>query len=433
MILRDPVHGLVSFEADEYAIVPRLLETRELQRLRRIRQLGLTSLAYPGADHKRFSHAIGAAHVMTRFVARLQQIQNDLPFWQRLTTERARDAVSAALLHDVGHGPFSHLFEEALPQSPKHEVWTERILSDPDSEVHRVMVAADPSLPARVCDLIRGQHHITYLQHIVSGNFDVDRCDYLLRDAHFTGVSYGHFDLDWLLRSLRFGEPEGPDRAPALAIDGARGVPAIESFVMARLFMFQQVYFHKASRAADWMLTKIIGRVRDLLLDGVPLPHVPPALSDLVLGDDTTVERYLDVDDSTLWYAIRAWRSTKDKVLADLCRRIYDRHLLKTYELFGPEGMRAPYDQLLDVARELSSKAGLDPETYVGIDRAGLIPYDDTKESLLVLFPNNRPQPPHHVSYLLRRLQGERLERTRLIFPAEIRPQLLEAVEQRRR
>src|SRR3954470_5879112 len=108
MILRDPVHGLVTFKASEEDIVVRLLEARELQRLRRVRQLGLTSFAYPGADHTRFSHAVGAAFVMSRFIRRLQTIHEVLPFWQRVTTERARDAVAAALLHDVGHGPFSH-------------------------------------------------------------------------------------------------------------------------------------------------------------------------------------------------------------------------------------------------------------------------------------------------------------------------------------
>jgi len=120
MILRDPVHGLIAFETAENAIVPRLLATAEVQRLRRIRQLGLTSLAYPGAEHTRFAHALGAAHVMQLFLARLRQIDGELPFWQRVTSEQAGDAIAAALLHDVGHGPFSHLFEVALPDAPHH-------------------------------------------------------------------------------------------------------------------------------------------------------------------------------------------------------------------------------------------------------------------------------------------------------------------------
>lgn len=429
MILRDPVHGLVSFEAEEYGIIPRLIETRELQRLRRIRQLGLTSFAYPGADHKRFSHAIGAAHVMTRFVSRLREIHDELPFWQRLSTERSRDAVTAALLHDIGHGPFSHLFEEALPESPRHETWTERLLTNAESEVHQVLLAADPSLPSRVSELVAGRHPLPYLRHTVSGTFDVDRCDYLLRDAHFTGVGYGLFDLDWLLRSLRFGEPESSNLAPPLAIDGGRGLPAIESFIMARLFMFQQVYFHKASRAADFMLTRIIGRVGTLLNDGTRLEDVPPALRDLVLTNDTTIDRYLAVDDDVLWQGVRTWQQAKDPILSDLCRRIFNRRLFKTFELYGPEASTGIYEQLHEQLRGFASELGLNPDLYVGIDRVVLAPYDDSKESLKVVFPRNPAQPPHHVSFLLGRLRGQRLERTRLIFPIELRAQLLAAVE----
>ena len=115
MILRDAVHGLIAFESEEDAIVERLLATREVQRLRRIRQLGLTSLAFPGAEHTRFSHALGAAHVMQLFLRRIRQIDGELPFWQRISSERARDAIAAAFLHDVGHGPLSHTFEETMP------------------------------------------------------------------------------------------------------------------------------------------------------------------------------------------------------------------------------------------------------------------------------------------------------------------------------
>src|SRR5690606_3694524 len=199
---------------------------------------------------------------MVRFIDRLRAIHGELPFWQRLTTERARDGLAAALLHDVGHGPFSHLFEEAVSGSPRHESWTARIVLDPSTEVNRILRRFDPALPDRVVSLVEGRHELTYLARTVSGTFDVDRCDYLLRDAHFTGVSYGRFDLDWLLRSLRLGAPRpvpaaaasaGPaartsrELAPSLAVDGAKGLPAIESFILARLFMFQQVYFHKAS------------------------------------------------------------------------------------------------------------------------------------------------------------------------------------------
>jgi HD superfamily phosphohydrolase len=429
MILRDPVHGLVSFESDEESIVPQLLETRELQRLRRIRQLGLASLAYPGADHTRFSHAIGAAFVMTRLAGRLRTIHDELPFWQRLTTERARDALAAALLHDVGHGPFSHLFEDALPDAPTHEDWTTRIVLDESTDVHAVLARQDPALPSRVAELVRGRHQLTYLARAVSGTFDVDRCDYLLRDAHFTGVGYGSYDLDWLLRSLRFGLPTTPHAAPPLAIDGAKGLPAIESFILARLFMFQQVYFHKSSRSSEWMLSQILGRARALVADGTRLPGVPAALASIARGGDTTLGEYLELDDAVLWTAIASWRNASDPVLSDLAQRLYSRRLFKTYELYAELGEPAARLSALDTARGIAESAGLNPEVYVGLDVATDIPFDDTNEPLTVIFPDGTQRKPGDVSFLLRRLRGESVERVRLIFAAELREPILQAID----
>ncbi len=429
MILRDPVHGLVAFESDEEAIVVALLETAEVQRLRRIRQLGLTSLAYPGADHTRFAHAIGSAFVMTRFIGRIRAIHDDLPYWQRMTTERARDALAAALLHDVGHGPYSHLFEDAFESGPAHEEWTRRILLDPDTQVGAMLRRYDASLPARVADLVHGKHELNYLARAVSGTFDVDRCDYLLRDAYFTGVTYGSFDLDWLLRSLRFGVAASPDQAPPLAIDGPKGLPAIESFILARLFMFQQVYFHKASRASETMLAKILARVRELLVDGTRVPNVPKAISALATEGDSALSDYLELDDTVLWTALSAWRNASDPVLADLARRLYSRQLFKTYELYGSRGTPESAREALEIARDVARKAELDPNMYVGLDRASDLPFDDRDGSLSMLFPNGAPQRPADVSYLLGRLSGQRLERVRLIFAPELREAIVSALE----
>jgi HD superfamily phosphohydrolase len=429
MILRDPVHGLVSFEADEYSIIPKLLDTREIQRLRRIRQLGLTSFAYPGADHTRFSHAVGAAFVMSRFIRRLQTIHDTLPFWQRVTTERARDAVAAALLHDVGHGPFSHLFEEALPDGPRHEEWTTRVVMDPSTEVHRVLSESDPGLPSRVNELVHGRHRLTYLARTVSGTFDVDRCDYLLRDAHSTGVEYGMFDLDWLLRSFRFGEAREDGEAPDLAIDGAKGVPAIESFILARHFMFQHVYFHKTSRACEWMVSRLLGRVCQLVAAGERVAEVPRAIASMAETGDAPLGEYLDLDDNTLWAAISAFRKAKDPILRDFAERLSVRRLFKTYELYGDARDPSTQQRFLGIARDTARAHGLDPDHYVGLDVASDLPFDDSADPLKVIFPNGTARKPSEVSLLLGRLRGERLERIRVIFPPELREELVLAFE----
>jgi uncharacterized protein len=426
MILRDPVHGLVSFEAEEESIVPALLEARELQRLRRVRQTGLASLAYPGADHTRFAHAIGSACVMTRLVRRLRSIHDALPYWQRLTTERARDALAAALLHDVGHGPFSHLFEQVLPQARLHEEWTREIVLDPSTDVSRILRRFDTTLPERVADLVQGKHELTFLAKAVSGTFDVDRCDYLLRDAHATGVSYGAFDLDWLLRSLRFGVPTS-DKAPPLAIDGAKGIPAIESFLLARLFMFQQVYFHKTERASEWMLSRILERVGQLTQDGTRVEATPSAIRDIAVSGHTTLGQYLKLDDAALWVALANWCDAQDPLLSDLCQRFYARNLFKTYELFGEQATPAARLEALEVARDIAREAGLDPAVYVGLDAASTVAFDDSEDPLTVVFPNGKSRALSDVSFLLGRLRSERMERVRIVFAPELRDRIVSA------
>jgi len=429
MILRDPVHGLVSFESEEESIVVALLEAREVQRLRRVRQMGLASLAYPGADHTRFSHALGAAHVMTRLIQRLRAIHGELPFWQRLTTERARDALAAALLHDVGHGPFSHLFEEAMPESRRHEEWTARIILDPACEVHRILTRFDPALPNRVVDLVRGKYELTYLSRAVSGTFDVDRCDYLLRDAHFTGVGYGKYDLDWLLRSLCFGTGGTEAHGPELAIDGAKGIPAIESFLLARLFMFQQVYFHKTERSSEWMLSRLFERVQQLILDGARLSGVPAAVASIARTGDATLGEYLALDDAVLWVSLSELRNQSDPLLSDLAKRFYARSLFKTYELFGDHSTPRGRVLALDAAREVAVEHGLDPKVYVGLDAPSTVAFDDASHPLFVLFPGGSTRPLAEVSFLLGRLFAQKMERVRLVFAPELREGIVRALQ----
>jgi len=436
VLLRDPVHGLITFEHEEESIVPRLLAAPEVQRLRRIRQLGLTCLAFPGAEHTRFSHALGAAHVMRLLIARLRQIHDELPFWQRLTSERARDALAAALLHDLGHGPLSHLFEDVFNDisglghahngGRSHEQWTEQILLDSSTDVHRILTEDDPELPRRVADMVRGEHPMPYLARAVSGTFDVDRCDYLLRDAHATGVRYGEYDLPWLLRSLRFAQPE-EGTPPGLAIDGSKGLSAIESFLLARLFMFQQVYFHKSTRAAEWMIRSILTQALSLLRDGVRLEGVPGALRSIAGGETPSLGEYLALDDQVLLGAINGWQHAADPVLADLCKRLRRRELFKTIELYGEACHPARRVEIEHAVREIAEDHGFDASLYAGIDVAEDTPYSDDS-SLSVIIANGRPRRPAEVSFVLDRLRDETLTRVRIIFAPELRDAIDDAL-----
>ncbi|CAN5694878.1 HD domain-containing protein [soil metagenome] len=427
MILRDAIHGLVSFEAEEELIIPRLIDTPEVQRLRRIRQLGVASLAFPGAEHSRFSHAVGAAHVMRALLGRLRAIHGALPYWQQVTTERARDALAAALLHDVGHGPLSHLFEDAIEGVAHHEEWTERIVLDPSTGVNRILAAEDPGMPARVAALVRGEHPLPYLASSVSGTFDVDRCDYLLRDAYNTGVRYGVFDLDWLLRSLRFAPPASPDAAPELAIDGAKGLPAIEAFLIARLSMFQQVYLHKATRAAEWMIRTILARAARTIGEGTPRPQTPRAVELAAHHQPIPLAEYLELDDAVLAVTMHAWEGGSDRPLADLCRRVRGRALFKTLELFGAQATTDGKKRALEIVRGIAVAAGLDPDVHVGLDVAADTPFE-SEGAPWVVFSKGPARRLSEVSFLLSRIKDERLERTRLIFAPELRDEITRAI-----
>jgi HD superfamily phosphohydrolase len=427
LILRDPIHGLVAFESDEELVVPRLMDTPEMQRLRRIKQLGVTNYAFPGAEHTRFAHAVGSAFVMKLLVTRLRAIHESLPYWQRLTSERARDAMAAAILHDVGHGPLSHLFEDSIPHTPSHETWTERIVLDPSTGVHQALASEDPGMPARVAALVHGQHPLPYLAHAVSGTFDVDRCDYLLRDAHTTGVRYGVFDLDWLLRSLCFGPTHDEKEAPELAIDGSKGLHAIEAFLIARLFMYQQVYLHKATRSAEWMIRAVLARAARCIADGTRLPMTPRAIESAAHGTPIPLADYLELDDAVLMTAIHAWESAPDKGLADLAKRIRVRSLFKTLELFGEQATEEGRAIALEAAREAAKLEGFDPDVHVALDIATCVPFSADPEPFVV-YRKGPARRLGEVSFLLGRLKGQEISRVRLLMAPELRDSITSAV-----
>jgi HD superfamily phosphohydrolase len=320
------------------------------------------------------------------------------------------------------------LFEDAISGTAHHEDWTERVILDESTEVNARLREIDSGMPTRVAALVRGEHPIAYIAKAVSGMFDVDRCDYLLRDAHATGVRYGLYDLEWLLRSLRFAKVSDPGVAPALAIDGAKGLFAIEAFLLARLFMFQQVYLHKATRSAEWMIRTVLARASSLICDGTVLPGTPRAIQLAANGDAPSLADYMALDDNVLAVAMRAWESGEDKPLADLCKRVRVRKLFKTLELFGEHALPEGRAEALDKAKEIARAHGLDDTVYVGIDVASDIPFGAESDPLLVVFSKGPARPLSEVSFLLARLAGQVLTRVRLVFAAELRAEITAAL-----
>ncbi len=427
MILRDPIHGLVSFEGRAERVVEGLLATREVQRLRRVRQLGLASLVFPGAEHSRFAHAVGAAHVMARLIERIRAREEELPSDLRLDDEAADDAIAAALLHDLGHGPFSHLFEDVLPHARHHEEWTIDTILDPGTEVHRALEGLAGGMPARVASLIGGQYRIRYLARAVSGPLDVDRADYLLRDSHMTGVRYGLYDLDWLLRALAFARV-GSEWV--LAIEGRKGLPPIESFFLARHFMYQQVYHHKAIRAGEALVRSIFSRLSELVREGGRPAAVPRPLEAAALGQPLSVGEYLELDDARLLSAMADWEAGTDAELSRLCRALRDRSLPKTIPL--PEEGEETWAEALRRAREVVTSAGLPGDRAVFLDVPSDVPYAEPEGEgaggLWVVLRHRPLQRLSAVSFLLRELRNKRIVRPRLIVPAAERERVLAAI-----
>jgi HD superfamily phosphohydrolase len=267
----DPVHGFIELDGGEVA----LLSVPEVQRLRRLRQLGLAYLAYPSAEHSRFSHALGALAIGTRAFDSLR-VHSPEAFDSPAAADRQRRLLRAALLlHDLGHGPFSHACEAVL--GVRHELRTEAILRRPElrSALHALEVD-----PAEVLGLIVGAPDADpVLRELVSGpNLDADRMDYLLRDAYFTGVAGGTYDAAQLIASLRIVAIDG---RPQVGVDG-RGVVALESFVLARYMMFASVYFHHTTRAFERVLNEVLPVLW-------PDPRALDAIDEFLAWDDFRV------------------------------------------------------------------------------------------------------------------------------------------------
>ncbi len=359
-IYRDSVHNIIRLktDSDEGKLLVRLIDTAEFQRMRRIKQLGLALFAYQAAEHSRFTHSLGALHLATRTLDKLGSKYE--------ISDEARTAVRvAALLHDIGHGAFSHVIETILDFH--HENFTiEAVLSD-ETEVGRVLKEFSPRIAEDVADIIRGNFRPMALAQLVSSQLDVDRMDYLLRDSLMTGAKYGIYDVEWIIKSLEIDEEN--DRLYV----SARGIFAVEDYLQARYYMFRQVYFHRTLRSAETVLRSLLRRSLELFQGGKFVWFAEDTPFEKILkGERLSLKEHLELDDADVMFHIKQWQKSDDKILSDLSNRFLNRRLFKIFDLDMPENERQNF---LDEARKLVENAGFDANYYFIEDRAGDVPY----------------------------------------------------------
>lgn len=341
-VFRDPVHDAIVIRDP---LVLGLVDTPEFQRLRRIRQLGLAYGTYPGAEHSRFGHSLGTYHLACLVAEQLS-----------LDPSEARLLSLAALLHDLGHGPFSHVWERTPLAVGGHEEWTLRILRGPGRVAE--ILGREEGLAEKLASLLRGEGG--RLGSLISGPLDLDRMDYLLRDALFTGATYGRFDVRRLISSL---VREGGE-----VLVEEKGLASVEEYLLARYFMYWRVYFHKTIRAHEIVLCRLLLRARDLGREA----RSSPSLSSFLRGDHR-LEDFLLLDDGDLFQAAKEWTEDPDPWLSDLASRFLERRLLKPVFPLPVEGV--PPDLAEEVER-LVERSGFPPRYYFAVDRALDLAYD---------------------------------------------------------
>lgn len=345
-VLRDVIHGYIHIELQ---VIWDLLNAKEFQRLRRIHQLGGVFQVYHNADHTRFSHSLGVYEIVRRMVHEIKDISDRLNEYEKTTV------MIAGLLHDIGHLPFSHGFERVC--DIPHEEFSKRIILG-DSEIHDILYKADPGLPQDVADIISYKHKNGLLNQIVSGQLDADRMDYLLRDAYFSGTSYGNFDLERILRTIRVKDGR--------IVVKESGMHSVEDYIMARYHMYWQVYYHPIVRSYEILMEKIFNRMRDIY------PENKEMFDDLkmfvpFLSGEPTIKDHLRLDESAAFYGFTLLCQKEDKILKDLCVRVLNR------KLFDYKSVKSEED--VEKIKQEVTLRGYDPTYYVRVDKASKSPY----------------------------------------------------------
>ena len=396
-VFKDPVHRYVHVRDQ---VIWDLVKTKEFQRLRRIKQLGTLYLAFHSAEHSRFNHSLGVYEIVRRMIENFEAY----PEWNK---DDRLLALSAALLHDLGHGPFSHTFEDIFHTD--HEEYTKKIIIE-DTEVNAVLSKVSPDFPRQVAEVINKTHPNKLVISMISSQIDADRMDYLQRDSYYTGVSYGTFDMERILRVMR------PSKDEVLIKES--GMHAVEDYLMSRYQMYWQVYFHPVSRGGEVMLNLVMQRAKVLYESNYEFKQHPAYLIPF-FKEHVTVHDYLRLDEMVVNFYLQEWINEDDEILSDLAERFVNRDLFKYL----------PFDGSIITISELNelySQAGIDPDYYVFSDSYSDLPYDydrpgqnRNRRPIHLLRPNGDIREISSQSAIIHSITGIHRLGSRLYYPKE--------------
>ncbi|MEO1392892.1 MAG: HD domain-containing protein [Cyanobacteria bacterium J06634_5] len=398
----DPLHGAITLDGEDpvEALLTELIETSVFQRLRRIRQLGPASLIFHGAETSRFTHSLGVMAVARRAFDRLAKLH------PKLRPHRAT-VLCAALLHDTGHGPFSHTAEEVF--NSHHEQWTMAIVERLPA-VRSLLDNFDAALWQSIQQVYTHTHPIPCVWQLVSSQLDCDRMDYLMRDSYFTGASYGQLDLDRILLALNY------DVSTQQLVVERKGLAAIEHYLVVRSFMYAQIYNHPKNLSATWILSQAFTRARELLNRGdIEADDIVTAwLTGPV--DELPLETYLAGDDVVFAYHLQRWQNHSDSALSDFCRRYLNRRLLKVRELtYATEDER---ESLLSNVQQQLAADGVEFNRYSGLCHIWSKGYSTYQQGIKIKTQRGLKEI-NQMSPLVQTL-SQPAQRTWLIYPGEV-------------
>ena len=343
-VLKDPVHSYIHIH---YEVIWNCLDSKEFQRLRRIRQLGGDFQVYPTAEHSRFSHSLGVYEIVRRMVTEVKTLCAELTEYEKVCV------MLAGLLHDVGHGPFSHAFEHVTNHS--HEEYTAKIILG-DTELNSILRAVSKKMPEDIVSIIQHTHENDILNQIVSGQLDADRMDYLLRDSYFTATSYGQFDLERILRTMRVRKTS---EGRKVIVVKHTGIHSVEDYIMARYQMYWQVYYHPVARSYEAVFIQLFNRLKDIFKDSKDYFEDMKVLIPFLEKAEVSEEEYFRLDENSLLYCCALIQDKDDVIAADLAKRLQNRKLFE-YVDYNEENLA----QIQNMLRE----NGYDEQYYLRIE-----------------------------------------------------------------